>query len=261
MVTKYQVRLGVLLGVSWGDPWRVFSTLTDWYNNNSWAVWREIASNSAVILSIAQENQFPKVLLLLLFVCLLCQKKGWPFKKLWNCTTSNLLFLFSKISSNRWISKSNTRNILLLLLFVFDLSKICEIAPRPTQKTNSWKFYCCFVLFVYLLIKIKDWTFKKMWNCSTSNLGWLFSKLSSNCRDTEKVVHDSFTKLFCVARKTNSKRKICCFLCLCQKSWIIQTKPVKLKHVTLKLIWRHTHFPCFQNSRQIFETKIYLCSF
>ena len=142
-----------------------------------------------------------------------------------------------------------------------DLSKICEIAPRPTQKTNSWKFYCCFVLFVYLLIKIKDWTFKKMWNCSTSNLGCLFSKISSNCRDTEKVVHDSFTKMFCVARKTNSKRKICCFLCLCQKSWIIQTKPVKLKHVTLKLIWRHTHFPCFQNQACSKLSSNYLCSF
>ena len=119
---------------------------------------------------------------------------------------------------------------------------------KPIPESFTVPSFC---LFTYILIKIKDWTFKKMWNCSTSNLGCLFSKLSSNCRDTEKVVHDSFTKLFCVARKTNSKRKICCFLCLCQKSWIIQTKPVKLKHVTLKLIWRHTHFPCFQNSRQI----------
>ena len=138
----------------------------------NWAVWREIASNSAVILSVARENQFPKVLLLLLFVSLLCQKKSWPFKKLWNCTTSNLLFLFSKIV--------------------------------VTQKTNSWKFYRCFLLFVSLS--------KKTWNCRESNI--CFQKKSSNCRDTEKVVHDSFTKLFCVARKTNSKRSVASFVCV-----------------------------------------------
>ena len=81
-----------------------------------------------------------------------------------------------------------------------------------------------------------------------------------NCRDTEKVVYDSFTNLFCVARKTNSKRSVASFVYV-KKSWIIQTKPVKLKHVTLKLIWRHTHFPCFHTSLQIFGTTIFLCSY
>ena len=176
--------MGFCWGVSWGDPWRVFSTLTDWYNNNrteqsegklhqiplSYSLWPE------------KTNSLKFCCCFFLFVYFAKKKRLTFQKKPMKLHNVKLAFLiFKNLVKSLWLRKPIPESFAVAsFCFIYfakktvDLSKNCEIAPRKTfiaysqkcrqivvtQKTNSRKFCCCFFLFVYFAKK-KGWPFKK----------------------------------------------------------------------------------------------------